>query len=453
KVDSLVMLPDTIFSFSFHLYYPYTAQPGENLLHEHFDHALDFDYGIELENAIVKSGKVKFEVLNQIAGNMICDFTINSALYNNTDMFFVSEILPAQDFISKTFDFSNYYVNFKGEQGNLYNTLNYSLDLWLHPDEPSGVLINPEDTFAINICFEDIILDYAKGYFGQNTYNFGPENTEFTLFDDLEIVNFSIEDANIFFRVENYYGIEGILKILELNAINNSNDITIPLEGDMIDSGMFINAAIQTGQGMYNIQPSIHTFDFSNTNFLDLFEIMPDEFSYTLEIYSNSLGDTTNHDNFFYLDAPIKTFINVEINEGISIEDLRIEKTDDWNSDNISFDNVNNGKLIMAFENGFPFSLNINIFLENNSGEILDTLIYEDLIASALIDENQLVKEPVKTIITIVLDDDMEQAIQEAEYARYVLLVNSAENEYVKVYSDYILKLKINGDFNLRIEQ
>ncbi|MCD4746469.1 MAG: hypothetical protein K8R58_09230, partial [Bacteroidales bacterium] len=42
KVDSLVMLPDTIFSFSFHLYYPYTAQPGENLLHEHFDHALDF---------------------------------------------------------------------------------------------------------------------------------------------------------------------------------------------------------------------------------------------------------------------------------------------------------------------------------------------------------------------------------------------------------------------------
>jgi hypothetical protein len=221
----------------------------------------------------------------------------------------------------------------------------------------------------------------------------------------------------------------------------------------MVDSNLFIDRAIQAGNGLNGIEPNIQSYDFSNSNFPDIISIMPNEVSYKIGVDMNIFGDSTNHNNFFYYDAPIRVFMEAEINQGVMIEDMFVENTMEWNGEGVSFDNVGEGKISIVFRNGFPFSFDINMYLEDENLELLDTLLYERYIPGGLLDENNTVVEPEESRITIDLTEELRQSIVEAKFNRYELIINSADNEHVKIYSDDVLAMKIIGDFTLLIQQ
>jgi len=459
-VDSLVRLPDTLFNWLFSLSAlpnPITLQPGDTIFEEVFDWPLDFSSfylnGVELEKVLSRSGNIKFEVLNQSETSLLSVFGINSAIKNETDTFQISEKIPAYTFADKTYDVSGYDLNLQGSEGDEYNVLNYYLAMIVHPDEPTSIQINPEDTFAINIHFTDIVIDYAKGYFGQNTFGFGPESYDVDFFSDLNASGFSVQDATINLRIENNYGVEGFYKIEELLAKNSSTGQSVPLEGVMVDSNLFIDRAVQEGDGLHIIYPNIQTYDFSNSNFSDMISIMPDQVSYIIEVQMNVFGDSTNHDNFFYYDAPIEVHMEAEVSQGVMIEDMFVENTMEWNGDGVSFDNVGEGQIMILFRNGFPFSYDINMYLEDENQEVLDTLVYNGYIPGGKLDEDNRVVEPTESRITISLDENLRQSIVNAKFNSYELLINSADNKHVKIYSDDILEMKIIGDFTILIEQ
>jgi hypothetical protein len=459
-VDSLVKLPDTLFNWLFSLSAlpnPITLQPGDTIIQEVFDWPLDFDSfylnGVELEEVLIRAGNIKFEVLNQSETSLLSVFGINSAIRNETDTFLISEKIPAYAFEDKTYDVSQYHLDLRGTDGSEYNVLNYYLAMIVHPDEPGSIQIHPEDTFAINIHFKDIVIDYAKGYFGQNSFSFGPDTYEVDFFSELNAAAFSVEEAGIRLRIENNYGVEGYYNIMELLALNTNSNQSVQLESVMVDSNLFIDRAIQAGNGLNGIEPNIQFYDFSNSNFHEIINIMPNEVSYKIGVDMNIFGDSTNHDNFFYYDAPIRVFMEAEINQGVMIQDMFVENTMEWNGDGVSFDNVGEGKISIVFKNGFPFSFDINMYLENENHELLDTLVYEGFIPGGLLDENNTVFEPEESRISIDLTEGLRQSIVDAKFNRYELLINSADNKHVKIYSDDVLEMKIIGDFTLLIQQ
>ncbi|MBN2173906.1 MAG: hypothetical protein JW731_07235 [Bacteroidales bacterium] len=459
-VDSLVKLPDTLFNWLFSLSAlpnPITLQPGDTIFEEVFEWPLDFDSfyldGVELENVLIRSGNIKFEVLNQSETSLLSVFGIISAVRNESDTFRISEKIPAYAFADKTYDVSAYNLDLTGEDGLEYNVLQYYLAMIVHPDEPGSIQINPEDTFAINIHFSDIVIDYAKGYFGQNNFNFGPENFEVDFFSDLNAGAFSVENASINLRIENNYGVEGYYRISELKAKNSETGDEVPLQGIMIDSNLFIDRAMQEGNGLNIIYPNIQSYDFSNSNFPDMISILPDLFTYKIEVDMNVLGDSTNHDNFFYYDSPISVFMDAEVNQGVMIQDMFVENTMEWNGSGVSFDNVGEGQIVILFKNGFPFSFDVNMYLEDENHEVLDTLVYNGFVEGGLLDENNRVIEPTDSRITVGLDDRLRQSIVDARFNNYELLINSAESKHVRIYSDDILQMKVIGDFTLLVEQ
>ncbi|MCD4683768.1 MAG: hypothetical protein K8R86_10845, partial [Bacteroidales bacterium] len=361
-----------------------------------------------------------------------------------------SATVPQAQTITQIHDFSGYRLDLTGEDNTEFNTLNYYIGIY-NDDEP--LLILPTDSFVVNISFEDIVIDYAKGYFGQNTFGFGPEVHDFALFESLEIGGFSMKDATVNLRIENYYGIEGFFKVLELIAINSSTGENEFLQSEMIDSNLYIDAATQVGNGLGIVEPEIGIFDFSNSNFNDLISILPDQVSYTLAVETNVSGDTNNLDNFFYYDEPIRVYMEAEVNQGVMIEDMFVDNTTDWNGEGLSFDKVSNGFLDIVFQNGFPFSFDAKMYLEDENNEVLDTLLYNEFIASGLLDEEFKVDQPIETRVTIELTESLKESVKEAKYSRYELLINSANNEHVKIYDYNVMELKIIGDFTLKIEQ
>ena len=117
------------------------------------------------------------------------------------------------------------------------------------------------------------------------------------------------------------------------------------------------------------------------------------------------------------------------------------------------FENVETGILTIVLDNGFPFSFDANIYLEDEDHVILDTLVFQNYVASGLLDNEFKVEQVVKTRIPLTLTPDLKESIVQARFARYEMLINSAENEHVKIFDDNVMVMKLIGDFTFAIEQ
>jgi hypothetical protein len=461
NVDSLVRLPDTLFHFEQVMsWMPFPSiplPPGEPIIEAEFDWPLDYETfgfeGIALENAYIRSGRINFEVYNSSSGPILSEFAINSAVRNETDTFFISETIPAGQLASKAFDFSGYRLNLTGSNNDTVNMVNYTLGLFADPAITDTLILVQADSFAVNIYFEDIVIDYAKGNFGRNTYYFGPEYYEVDIFGDLDISGFSMKDADVFLRIQNSYGVDGLLKIKEFSALNSLTGESAILRSNLVDTNLYIAAATQTGEGLQIIEPNNNYFDFSNSNFNELLQIMPDQVSYTLEMISNPSGDSTSRDHFFYYEEPICVFVEANVSQGVMIQDLFVESTKVWNGEGVDISNVSEGKLIVVLDNGFPFTFDINLFLEDEDHLVLDTLLFGEYVASGILGVDSSVVESVESRIDVLLTETLKESIRVAKFSRYELLINSADNKHVIIYSTDILKLKIIGDFTYRVEQ
>ncbi|MCF8402463.1 MAG: hypothetical protein K9H58_00890 [Bacteroidales bacterium] len=453
NVDSLVQLPDTIFSWSFKVPVEITIPP-EGTIIENFDWPLDFASmglgDVKMESALIRSGKLRFEVLNALSKDILCEFGINSAIKNETDTFLVSEVVPHGQLTFEEFDLSEYRLNMVGLEDSVYNTLNYFVGLY---NDDQSLLVEPSDSFIVNIRFIDIVVDYAKGYFGQNTFGLGPDEYPFSLFDDLDVAGFSIEEADVQLKIKNQYGIEADFIIKELKAINSQTGEEASLESPMVDSALYIDRAFEISPGSGIIEASVHTFDFSQSNFGELFSIMPDNISYTLEVNTNVFGDTNDITNFFYYDAPIQVFIDADVSKGVMIDDMFAQNRVEWNGQGLKLDKVKSGDLVLVFTNGFPFTFSLNMYLEDENLEVVEVLILDAFIESGTLNAENAVDEAVETRIIQPLTESLKQVIREAEYVTYEILINSADNQHVKIYSDNSMSLKVIGDFQYLIEQ
>lgn len=460
NADSLVKLPDTLFHWGYGLeWLPFDIQlpPGELIIEETFDWPLDYEAagleGIALEGVIIRSGVINFELFNQSGGSILSEFGINTAVRNETDTFFISEVIPSGEIINKSYDISGYRLGMTGLDDDTINMLNYFLGLYANPLIPDTMLLTPVDSFSVNIYFEDLVIDYAKGNFGTNTFTFGPKVSNFNLLEDLNVGGFSMQDATILLRIQNNYGVDGLVKLLEIMSLNSETGAYAVLEGEMMDSNLYVGAATQVGDGLQMVQPSESIYDFSNSNFNDLVQIMPDQVSYTIQLLTNPSGDPNGRDHFLYYEEPIRVFMEVEVTQGILLQDLFSENTIEWNGEGMSFDNVESGILTIVLDNGFPFSFDANIYLEDEDHIVLDTLVHQDFVAGGLLDEEFKVEQSVETRIQLPLTADIKESVVGARFARYEMLINSAQNEHVKIFDTNVMAMKIIGDFTYTIEQ
>lgn len=92
-VDSLVEIPDTLMNNFFKPFLSITIQPGQKILELTYPKVYGFN-GATLTEIRVKSGFLKFEVVNTTSERILCSYTINSATRCGTPFTF-TETAPA----------------------------------------------------------------------------------------------------------------------------------------------------------------------------------------------------------------------------------------------------------------------------------------------------------------------------------------------------------------------
>lgn len=415
--------------------------------------------GIELKKVIIKSGFVSFKVKSKIQEATVYTYGIPCAKDQFGVPFSRTFTVPAR--VGSTpgtynllLDLTGYTIDLTGPTGTQINTIYTTLAATINPSATASVLVNPADSLIIDNTFYDIIPYYAKGYFGNNTYNVGPSTSDFTLFDRIVDGTIQLEDVDFNFKIENPIGMDARLYVNNISSINTRTGTTINLANSMIGSTININRAAESGGIVY---PTYANFPLNttNSNIKPMIENLPNKFGYSMQVITNPLGNISGSNDFIYSDRLMKATLDMEIPLSLVANNLTLQDTLDLNiAQTGETQGINEGSITLFANNGFPFDAQLQMYLLNESNVITDSIFgYANTIVEAPINSALRVIGKKLTKISIPISESKMNLLYDTKKVVLKIKFNtSAQPQYIKIYSDYSIDVKLVGDFNYTIQ-
>jgi hypothetical protein len=120
-------------------------------------------------------------------------------------------------------------------------------------------------------------------------------------------------------------------------------------------------------------------------------------------------------------------------------------------NENTLYDNIQSALLTLIAENGFPFDAEVQLTPVLKDGSLLNPLISNNPINAADVNAAYKVEKAKISNLKISLDKTTLDKIKEVEKMIInISLTTQPQNELLKIYSDYKIKLQLTGDFSYR---
>jgi hypothetical protein len=456
SMDTLFKIPDTTVHQPYAIPFQNTFSPGQEVISNSLSETTYNLPQAQLRTTIVKSGSVLYSIKSFIKG--VTDFVYKIPCATLTGVPFTINIsVPAAvgnapGIYSKTFDLSGYTIDLTGIYNNKVNTIYTSLTASISPlGQP--VLVLPTDSLIINNTFHDIIPSYAKGYFGQNTFNIGPSETNFDLFKKIVGGTVHLEDVNFNLKIENPIGLDARVFINNLSSMNTRTGTTIALSNSIVGSPININRASENGG---NVSPTIANYPLTtaNSNIKQLVENLPDKFGYSMQIVSNPLGNISNSNDFIYSDKLMTANLDMEIPLSLVANDLTLADTLALNISNNGTQSVKSGTVTLFVDNGFPFEASLQFYLLNDANNVVDSLFANaNTFDEAPVNSNYRATGKKLTKIIIPVGVSKMNLLYNTKKLKLKVKFNTAAKpNYIKIYSDYKMDVKLVGDFDYTVQ-
>ncbi len=414
--------------------------------------------GIELKKVIIKSGSVTFAVKSKVQEATVYTYGIPCATDPSGTAFSRTFTVPGRvgstpGTYNLVVDLAGYTVDLTGPGHNLVNTIYTTLLANVNPSASASVLVNPADSLIIDNTFSHIVPYYAKGYFGNTTYNVGPTTSDFTLFDRIVDGTIALEDVDFDFKIENPIGMDARLYVNQISSINTRTGTTIDLTNTLIGSTININRAAESGGVVYSTYANF-PLNTTNSNIKPMIENLPNKFGYNMQIITNPLGNISGSNDFIYSDKLLKATLNMEIPLSLVADDLTLADTLAMNiAHTDGSDNIHDGTLTLFANNGFPFDAQLQIYLLNDANVAVDSIFgYANTIVEAPINASlRAVGKKLTKIDVPISESRMNLLYDTKKVVMKVKFNTSAQPSYIKIYSEYSIDIKLVGDFNYTI--
>ncbi|HVA99073.1 MAG TPA: hypothetical protein VNG53_09275 [Bacteroidia bacterium] len=459
STDSLLNIPDTTTKYNYNL--PsgsFTFSPGQLIVNQPQTTRYSLK-GVELTNTAIKSGSFIFSIKSYVKGITDYTYAIPSATLNGVP-FSISVQVPAATsttpgVYSGTYSLANYKIDLKGPNENSVNTITSSMQASLDASEVSGVAVYPADSIIISNTYYQIVPSYARGYFGQQTFNVGPATTGVTIFSRITNGNIQLQNASMVLTINNGFGIDATANINSLTSINTHSSSTVPLVNSVIGSAININRATETGNPSNPVNASVYAVSMNNTNsnITNLIGNLPNEFGYGIKIMTNPLGNVSGSNDFMYAGHTITANLDIQVPLALVANNLTLEDTVNTNfSPPSGNSHLNNGTFTLWANNGFPFSAYVQLYLLNQNNQIVDSLCANNFINPAPLNSSNIVISPLMTALSIPLSSAKMTELQNTKKIIVKSIFNTSNKPaYLKLYSYYSMDLKLTGNFNYTI--
>lgn len=456
-VDSLFRIPDTTVNEVFPMSLSVLAAPGNSFYSEDREVTLNITNNVQLNTALVESGFIELEIWSEIQEKIIVTYTIPTATKNG-DTLVLTEIIPAGNtsqpgYFTTKIDISGYELNLTGQNGNKVNTFVTRAVAVVDTNATQSVLISAGEEIIINNKLSSVVPAYVRGYFGNQQFSFGPETTDFNVFDKIISGSLDLNQVNVNLVFENGIGVDARLTLNQLEAVNTNTSVSAALNHSIIGNAFNINRAQQTFTvPEVNYTTNNISITTNNSNIDQMIELFPNELTYAMNLHVNPLGNISGNNDFVFKKHPLKANLNVEFPLSLIANQLTLSNITSINLDDEKKGQINSGNLVLFAENGYPFDASISLDLLDDANNYITTINATGMISGAPLNSNLRATSKQSSKIMFQLTPTIINHLYQSKNVRInVAFTTLGQPQHIKIYDDYQLDIKIVGDFSYKV--
>jgi hypothetical protein len=448
--DSLVTIPDTsiVDTFALPVFVPTLAvTPNQQLFTQAEDNRFSVQ-DVELTDLILRQGTFEVNITSTINQPTEYTYSLPGVALNGTPFLAVITVPPGSianpAVYTEAFDLSNYQFNLRGSTGTDFNSFASNLIIRMAPaSNPTNV--TNTDRIIISTSFNDLSPSYAKGYFGSQAADIPSETVSFDLFRKIIDGTIDIDEVDVNLVLRNGIGADARITINQLMAQNSS--AAASLSHTTIGNPININRATSNGSGPI---PTIHTISLneSNSNIDQVIELLPDEITVDLDMFINPLGNVSGHNDFLYDILTFEADLEVTMPLNIIADDLTLVDTIPISVNKGENGHVKNGTFRIFVSNGFPLGGEIQLYLLDEYGSVVDSIVAPGTFTPAPVNASFIASGVQNSIIEITLTtEQMEKLYNSPEVLLKVVFYTSSLTQHISIYDHYKIDLRMTGNF------
>lgn len=422
--------------------------PSQQLLDMEDDTPLEGMGEVRLTKARLKTGKLTLSAISTAKEDINYLFNVPVATRNGTP-FAISGTIPAASNtgtpgrLDLEYDFSGYEIDLTGSNRDTFNVIHNVIRASIGQSS-TPVLISRTDYVEVTLAFEEVKPSYVEGFLGKDTIDIGPGEVDFDLFEDFNADEVDFKELKLSMDFINGVGAEGDLEIESLTASNAISTVSI----DNVASGT-IPAA--TSNPFIQGKASINA-NGSSPGPEELLNLQPQKIGYAGKIYLNRSVSDYSLSGFAYDTSSIAAYVNMELPMNLATKNFTLKDTLDFSASIIE-EPVGDGTLSLLAWNGYPFDAGLVLAFLDAEGNEIDRLVTGREILAGTIDQNTgKVSEKKYSKVDFPMDlQRLNQIMLAEQVVIESMFWTMPEDQHVKIYSDYLLDIKLVGDFEYSI--
>lgn len=431
--------------------------PKQNLINDGYYFGLE-GLPVELKESRIASGTSRIRLSSTLEDSVRFVYKLLTATLNGAPFERYLILPPApkggSSHYTETASLKGYHFDFSGDMNDSFNV---SYNQIIASIDSTGVMksFSKQDSIFIELSFENLKPEYARGYLNDTTLGTGLTETPIEIFERIHAGNLQLDNARLGLQVDNKVGVDFTLFINEISSVNNRVNKSVQLNSSKINSGILIPRAKDAG-GQLPIVPGLVNviLDGGNSNITEFISNLPDKMNYDIELRVNPMGNTSLWNDFIYDQNFLQLDLDLDIPVHISTSGLLLSDTVSFSLGGSDYDEIQEGVLHAFFKNDFPFETTLQIYLLSGDGTVSDSLFSgHKFIASAQKIPGEIFTKSVETRIDIPVDRSKIDRLLNAK----AIVVNAVfdtkpEGELVKIYEQYYLEFQLTADFIYLVE-
>jgi len=453
RLSDMVKIPDTSVTHNYAINIGgngITVNPGVSFVNNIQEH----DFNIEptqLKAMWVKSGGIQVRVESPIETTTIFKVELPGVVKNGQTYIQEFTVPPGTNAnpssITDYVDLTGYQVDLTGQYGTSFNKLQSKLTV---KSDPAGsvVSVNNLDSLRFVFTMDELRLDYARGYFGSQTFS-DTLNKTIDVLTQITDGTIDLDAANLNFEIENGFKLSARAKLISLKN-TNAQGSTVALSHSSVGSWINVNPAY----GNYSNLTSTYTnidFNGGNSNVEQFLENhgAQNEIAYQLQV--NPWGNVSGGWDEVYDSRPMNIHLTGNLPLNIGATNLTILDTFSFSlNQNYDATHVESGDLIIDVDNAFPMQADLMLYFLDANGNVITQFVANNSIASSVY--GQLVNgiQQKKSTISMTCSASQVELLNSAKKVCVKAVLNTPDvntnlSTQVSIPENAFLKFKIRA--------
>jgi hypothetical protein len=452
SMDTLVDLPDTSIIEKTALGFPLSINPGF-IWGNSTDQLYDLGQA-EIKLVLAKEGTITFVMKSEWGGKTTMTLDFPKVTYAGIP-FYQSYNLDSGSVANPTIavdsvDMAGYWLDLTGVSGNYFNSL--SGNFIVESNEPvNSYSVSTSDSLEYEITFSDVVVDYAKGYFGNYVLS---DTTAIELPFMNSVVGgvIDIDSIDMIVTIKNGFNLLAQAKMTLLRGTNSKSGGIVDLSFPELNTSLNINPA---NGGLYNWSYSEYpiAINNSNSNVTQFIENLSDSILLGYELTINPFGNVTGGSDEVFPGSTIDIFVNGEFPLDLGANNLALTDTFDVSYSGNAAYTGENAEIIIEYTNGFPLGASATLYLLDAGNNLIDSISSVSTIQSGIYNAGSFITSPTSGQVLYDLDANDILNLESTEQIAFIVSFTSSSGQKVKIDAsasfDFLVRSNLQISLNL----